>query len=748
MFWFVNKRDKYGLVFDGKPENLLRSLDEREALDRWKSKPPEIETNTFDLRVHWVVKKFSLPIINSEKEFTDVSEQFFEYLSKYSERKILSDITMWVRKDVLKHYIVASITSWNSIYICFVRKDKPDSALTDTPVEKRQSLLLKKEFLLWYVRPDPILIEVRNWSKKENKEMNISSEYEVEWWSVKYNYTASLREFMFTSQVQLPSWYLLQEFQYEVIRNLSKETYVVVPRRWGKTIMSALILVQEAMRQSFHQRTQLRPLKCIYVWLTKAKNKVVITYIKNMLEGMIWKGSKAETIFKEVKSNDSHTIELYSWGKVVSEILFVTANQDNPWVWEFCDFVLIDEAGYVPESVYDGLHPFVMNEWARMLCVSTNYRGTKKNWFYRNLVRAEKESRKDLEDFIDEEFEKCKDIDLTTNEGRVEYSKMVADFRNKSWLCWLRYDLNDVEHISEYDKEEIIKRLSNPERMEQLVVEYFSRFPDEGKELDYEWCVVGIETIKWNKYNLFSVWYDPAETSDKPWLCIFWYSTITKNAAILKTAHLKQTSQIADQHREMLDIVDEVVKEYWESNSITYYSFDVTWWRRSNKELFEMSWKTVYAAFVWSWVSQWIKENNSIFRNEYTANKASLVADAKNSMAWWYFVIPSEWNETFIGELNDYQSLPTSSGSAKYWAVSWWTDDIVSAMLMARWLIYQILWKRYEITRVRTSQEKKIKDMTPEQLYAYNKLKDSEDKALKARSEYLNSKEYFRKLIY
>jgi len=72
-----------------------------------------------------------------------------------------------------------------------------------------------------------------------------------------------------------------------------------------------------------------------------------------------------------------------------SELYFITAERNDSVRGAAANLLIIDEAAFVDEEIYDTASPLIRTTNGMLYCISTVNPETPKNWFYYNLLDAE-----------------------------------------------------------------------------------------------------------------------------------------------------------------------------------------------------------------------------------------------------------------------------------------------------------------------------------------------------------------------
>jgi len=195
-------------------------------------------------------------------------------------------------------------------------------------------------------------------------------------------YTHNLRKMMnFTPQ----------KWQYNVLFNQKRKTFVAGCRRAGKTNLSAYRVMRALYRSPFSNLHNMRPMKVTYFAPTKEKFKSFQDFINTLTQNIrMMKGIKENVASQRYTlSNESLDINQRRMSTVVAVCDLVSAESDEPGRSSASDEIVIDEAGFVSREVWLNILPILENERATLYAISTIDYKTPKQWFYEYLLAAE-----------------------------------------------------------------------------------------------------------------------------------------------------------------------------------------------------------------------------------------------------------------------------------------------------------------------------------------------------------------------
>lgn len=638
-------------------------------------------------RMYWRNTAIRLPLLPEERKWAkwnkNVTVDFIDYITTKALNNFLDDTPKQYLLELLRFYNVIETTDW---WIYLDKKIAEEIKETkQTSNEESAIYTVMKEWMDWY-------FSLKKYKLTKQKEVNLGQDYKIRlhWkdlWTLYWAYTPALRWAMFADKTDYNrDNRTLETRQYEVVKKMWWMTFIAAPRRAGKTWLMAFLAVREIIRQAVAPVEQNRPIRVLYIWLSDAKTRPARDYILNMSKKyratwmFSWRWDEQRLSFKDADWNLLWVVD------------FISAKSYEAWVWEYADLVLIDEAARIKESVYSAILPIVTNEWARLICVSTLVWNTKKNWFYRELIKAERDEflRWDVSEWIEDMrlkmwLDKKKPNKMSLDE-LYNIKKEIMHARQKMGV---RFTIDDIEHIPERQKEFSKQELSiYPDR---YLAELYSVFSNESKVFQYETALRDREKIINRQYDYLMFCYDPAIKWDIWAVVILWYQKETSRLYVI--AEREMPKDTYNKHPEALEeIKTEFLYMQSERNINKCYTVaDITgnYWLLS---LFEVKWYYIDCKVHYtSWEKphqdkQWI----------WKVPKEHLVQTLKDVLDGWAIVINSEcWN--LINEMNYFQMTTNDeTGKSKYEAIEW-HDDYVNALMTWTLFVYHVMWEKYSM---------------------------------------------------
>lgn len=744
MFWFINRNIKNWLVYNGDISDIDSCMEDTDAIDWWHNKPEYItKFSEMKFNIYGKDYKISLPVIDSinnvsntpkKQKIEDITDKFKDYIAKNGSMKLLSDTVIGIWQKILLDYECVSVLSkgMQKSWIMFKQRQQTKQQVKTT-TESKALTIFKKELMDGYVRNEAYNLK-KKWDPKQ--ELNLHEEYNIDGVKIPYNYTAALRKAMFYNATKkMGRDKLMMDWQYDVIKNMGRMTYVVASRRSGKTFLAAFIAMREIMKSAFSMQNQLRPINVIYIGLTKTKNLKVVNYIKNMTKQM---GGDVEWMFHWDSTNNIYSFR--SAGTTLGEISFVSAESTDPWVGDYADLIIIDESWKIPRSIYEGIEPIVLTEWARLLCVSTLYKDSIKWWFYEKLIDAEKQNKIDIDTFIDDNFMAFANIELETNYGQQEYQKLCNDFAAQYDMVGLRYTIDDIEYINDKQRENMRSQYQkDPDR---YMAELYSRFPEDGKVFKYNQVLTIKDKLYLPAYKHIVIGYDPALTQDNSSVILGWYDEARGKICTIQEYDLKKDGKYETQIDQLAKII-KASRMFLQDELKGEIFFAMDWSQKGTAEALQMKWLVVNLRIAWT-SGQDITFNPQI-SNEHRVPKKMLIEIAQNLIDNNKVLISMDL-KWLCKEFDYYQRVESKNGGAAYqWVGD--KDDKVSAFMIMCYYFYNVLGIKYDLYKpevkqlwLKTSQE---------EIYKFNKMKNAEKELIEKQIALRTARaEYWRKNVY
>lgn len=591
-----------------------------------------------------------------------------------------------------------------------------------------QELCAMKDFLEWKIKFKPSILK---WKVIEQPYTNVTLKTQLNTLptSPTYNepislyghYTSSVRFAMFWEEKyykRIRPWQTLQPRQRIAKLYTGRVTSVVAARRSGKSYWA----IDEAV-EMFTSDTQerSRPIRVLFVGINTKKLKTVVKYLLSFTKQFTqawyfdWEASKNIMHYRKKQHANKKATEADDLGTIE----FIWSKDEDAWVWDYADLIIIDECERIDENVWEDIMPIITNEWARCILISTLNKNSQKTWFYQQLIQWETEElqrnlmQQDIVSVIREKWnkrvqpvlDKVASIQAETNQpvpfeeriNWIDIDAMSADMRYARQRVWLRFTGEDNDLKTEQEKSFARDRLR---WTKAYYPEWWAIFPEDTGVYDYESSIKDSSFFQWRKYKFITLAYDPAESKDKAALVFMWYDDINRKVELFKTVKLPNnyTYHWPLINRYLMECTQQIDPSFlpdwiWPDQRV-FFAYDFNWVGQGLEPFFQECWVRIdlKVRFTWQWwiTKKWINHN---------VPKELLVNMLQNTMDHWALIINQDCQE-FIEELDHYKSYYNpDTWNTKYQAEHWATDDFVSAAMIGTYFILEYMWEKYNITK-------------------------------------------------
>ena len=600
-------------------------------------------------------------------------------------------------------------------------------AIANMSITQIQELCAMKDFLEWKIKFKP---QILKWKVIEQPYSNITLTTQTntdptsptyhEPISLYWHYTSSVRFAMFWEEKyykRIRPGQTLQPRQWIAKLYTGWVTSVVAARRSWKSYRA----IDEAV-EMFTSDTQerSRPIRVLFVGINTKKLKTVIKYLLSFTKQFTaawyfdWEASKNIMHYRRKESGKKATEADDLW-----TIEFIGSKDEDAWVWDYADLIIIDECERIDENVREDIMPIITNEWARAILISTLNKNSQKTWFYQQLIQGETEElqrnlmQQDVVTVIREKrnkrvqptLDKVAQIQKETNKpvpfeewiNWIDIDAMSADMRYARQRVWLRFTGEDNDLKTDQEKSFARDRLR---WTKAYYPERWAIFPEDTWVYDYESSIKDSSYFNWRKYKFVTIAYDPAESKDKAALVFMGYDHIARKIELFRTIKLPNNYTyhwplINKYLMECTQLVDpsELPDWIWPDQRV-FFAYDFNWvWQGLEPFFQECNVRIdLKVRFTWQW---WITKKGI----NHNVPKELLVNMLQNTMDHWALIINQECQE-FIEELDHYKSYYNpDTWNTKYQAEHWATDDFVSAAMIGTYFILEYMWEKYNITK-------------------------------------------------
>lgn len=514
MFGFVVKRFKEwnALVYNGMRSVMKNVVDADEAL-LWYKLCQGFPRKEITIRKFWMEYLYNLPVVDAWG--TNVTDDFKLFLRKSVKDKIIDDIVVSFRIELLKDYDIVDV-SWATVL-----REKDD--IVKEVQERDMGMMYMKMFLDGFYRFSKVDIE----QKGTKAAIDVGFDYtwseavEYRYKGEKYKtnilwvYAPMVWNAMFWDRMDFWWWRVLQNRQLDAIFSMGHITYIAWARRLGKTYLLSLISAIATMSEWFSLQERWRPRRINFFWLTDESNETVVEYILEMSK----KFMKDRLFKRNVKSK---TLTFYSWENALGKVKFFSAESRGKGRGTFADWIILDEAAYMDYEVFRVNLPIVLNQGARLVCISTIDPKTKKNRFYQHLIEAEiaQLDYAPLEDQIMAIRNKY-GFDKVKNRKDIKASMLInakKELMNLRFKVGLRFTIDDCEYMTMMEKKRAIAE-AKKQGLDYMYAELYSQFLDERTIFNSDWVIIEEERLREMNFESIVLAYDTASEYDNAALC-------------------------------------------------------------------------------------------------------------------------------------------------------------------------------------------------------------------------------------
>jgi len=725
MLWYLTRNYEKGLVYDG--TNLNEVLDWQDAL-KFKRENPDFKVFTIP-NLYGKPYQFKFPsydlkrsdVTSPNSGWKDITYSWYEKVIELSNLWYINDYTLWAHKALTDTFdIYVKVLSWGDELYTLIQKENvqiQEDLASDNPdvvaqaIEKANQLkhrssgvewelILMKEAIMGYEQADPIIF--RPSKKSTPKSFTIWQDYDFtlpiannQVFHIKNNYTAALRYQMLHRALE--EWNanpryklhqrsnLLQRRQTDALKRMARRTVILASRRSWKTIIVALEILKEMLAHNYKQAT--RPRSVIFISKDFDAVGQVMDYITSLINEFDW----LKSMFNYNSTDHIFSLDTFDENgkkKTIAQCKFYSALGKMPAVGDAADAVFFDEAMLYPKTVFDKIYPIVMNEWARMLIVSTFY-SPSDDWdrIYDRPIKLCNEYEKESSKIIDI------DKHILTLWKEKERTGILPDE-----CAGLRYTIDDVEVI--INKEQV--KLSLQDEPDRYMRELYCRATEANSVLNfkpyisqvrysdnpyphYESGPLGPEAIILKpKFKRIVTAYDPAQTSDISAFLACGYDESRNKVCVIKEwwLNFKDKSSFIPQ----ADSIKAALKHLDMFNCPVLKTMDSTHQAvvdvmRSQRIFFQY-------LYFWTWgdnVRKWARPSEERIPKKLMVEAAQTMFDNGMIEIW------DNDCKQLIEQLSNFVEFKNEYTNTSKFKWAKWHDDFVDCLLMCLWTFWSHL---------------------------------------------------------
>ena len=598
MYWFLYKDwdNDRGLFYNWEKQNLKYTIEPKEAEDRYEKHKKEMVMVNIkrppDLEI-----PIQLPLWTGKLLKQDIDTKFLTFITKW----VLSTRMEFILSRFMDNYHLGS--DWS-----FYRREVEDKSALDS-TRNVLALCMMKDIILGIFRVTPLKIPAwknkKNFNKTEYIEWDIwedfSIEYEVQWTKYTTNlfwvYKPKLFEAMLSDTGRQFNWFCLQRWQMMVWLLSGWVTYVIWPRWWGKSLYINGDSAGYLLKEITDSNERIQEFSVLYMGLSQKQNAPYMVYSQQMLNNLLDLPSFCN------KLSDGTWLYILDWDKQ-RKLEYVTTNQNDPtrsrrtrkFVWDEADYLDWDYV-WTAMSTADSL----------VTLISTIGPNTQAWNFYQWWLNAYKNQREyePIDVLIHDIWIKywmhlCKSrADYIKKINNWDFEKMRSEFIQRRPEVALHFTMDDVEFLTEEQKDAQVIRVLNARWYDYMLAEYYWEYSTDQTVFNIDWAQLA---CPWD-CDYWVVGYDEADTFDNPWLCILW----CKDGKY----YIKETYNLSKESNERFAKMKSIITEYKNKWKPVYLVLDASRWWAAAREL-GMLWMPCDMLIKWTWnvtYQPWARHN-------------------------------------------------------------------------------------------------------------------------------------------
>ena len=598
MYWRLYKdwdNDRW-LFYNGDETNLKYVLDPKEAKE-WFEKNKKLMVLVNIKRPPDLEIPVQLPLGTDKLLKQDIDTKFLSFITKGA----VSTRMEFILSRFMDEYHLDK--DW-----VFHRREQEDvSALEST--RNVLALCMMKDIILGIFRVTPLRIPAwknkKDFGKTEYIEWDIGEdfgiEYEVQGQKFKTNlfgvYKPKLFEAMLADTGRTFNGFCLQHWQMMVWLLSWWVTYVIWPRWWGKSLYINWDSAGYLLKEITDSNEKIQEFSVLYMGLSQKQNAPYMVYSQQMLNNLLDLPSFCN------KLPDSTGLYILDWDKQ-RKLEYVTTNQNDPtrsrrtrkFVWDEADYLDWDYVGTAMATA-DSL----------VTLISTIGPDTQAWNFYKGWLNAYKTQRdyEPIDVLIHDIWTKYGMHLCTSRKDYLkkiknwDFEKMRAEFIQRRPEVALHFTMDDVEFLTQEQKDAQVIRVLNARWYDYMLAEYYGEYSTDQTVFNIE----GRQLACPSSCDYWVVGYDEADTFDNPWLCILW----CKDGKY----YIKETYNLAKESNERFAKMKSVIQDLKNSWRPVYLVLDASRGWAAAREL-GMLWMPCDMLIKWTWnvtYQPWARHN-------------------------------------------------------------------------------------------------------------------------------------------
>ena len=685
-----------GVCYNWDPNNLKYCLDAKEA-EKWFDENKKYMVSVNVKRPPSLLIPVQIPLATKPLLKKDIDTKFLTFITKGN----LSTRMELVMSKFMDDYHLGEDG-------CFYRREKENEDALKT-TSNLLALCMMKDIILGCFRITPLKVPMgpsrgkKKWlNSQEFLEWDIWEdfpiEYEVQWEKFKTNlfgvYKPKLFEAMLADTGKTFNGFVLQRWQLLVWLLSWWVTYVIGPRSGWKSLYINWDSAGYLLKEITDVNERIQEFSVLYMGLSQKQNAPYMVYSQKMLNSLIDLPSFCN------KTSDNTWVYIID-GDKQRKLEYITTNQNDParsrrtrkFVWDEADYLDWDYVGTALGTA-DSLVTLISTIW-----VDTQAWNFYQGWL--NAYKAQREYEP-IDVLIHDIWVKY-GLHLCTSRADYEkkiknwdFERMRAEFISRRPEVALHYTMDDVEFLTEQQKETQLNKVLNARGYDYMLAEYFGEYSTDQTVFNIDWaqkkCPDDCE------YWVFG--YDEADTYDNPWLCLLGRKEWKY--------YIKETWKLAKESNERFAKMKSLIQEYKNKWKPVYLVLDASRGWAAARELgmlgmpvdllIKWTWNVTYQPWarhnVWkAWCIEMISssffDTNILYIDPNCYWEWWLVEELTHFKRWWVsakgekkthddqvsgmmLVLYFAWFTDQLGTKDVVKSLPQKS--SQQWAEELWAE--------------------------------------------------------------------------
>lgn len=521
--------------YNGDEKTLSKTMDNHYAKE-WREKHSGYFEEIVINLPAWETVTVNIPIYNDDKWYKEDTD---------FEKEVLSDIKIDAKSRIVCNKILQEYYATSLGF--FVKRKWVTWKKMHT--KNMEVLQLMKDVIMWLVRYEPIKLdyEIWTWARKKRVEFDwdiaedlIDKTYIVNNKKYKTNiywvYTRKLRKAMFYNTTWLYDFYgghELQYFQRVFDLNYWASNYMCSSRDSWKSMLG-MFMTAMPMFKSPTSKREIADKWSLKVHYYVRQNAVISNYSQKLKEFFY------NLLVETYKLSKEAANQIVTWRETAGTMTLNMANDNRTFEfvsewgvsrrWERSGRITLDESNYLKN--YDDVLATAIGTGAPVISqISTISQDSKATTFYKTWVENMIKMRqaKPIEEIIHSiwikywfnkitsraDYEKMME-DWTFDKARAEYFKLRPFFAMKSTL-------DDVEYITQEEKDNKIQQAIDSSWYEAMLAEYYCELSPETAAINYRPNIIWSDKLPARFEKIFA-WYDEADSWDEATMVIWWVS--------------------------------------------------------------------------------------------------------------------------------------------------------------------------------------------------------------------------------